>query len=78
MSEVNDIMSKSNIIVDYTHPQQTGFTMRTCEAIGHRCKLVTNNKNILKADFYIKDDIYVYDEDEFDIPIEFIKRNMFL
>lgn len=74
LSEVNDIMSKSNIIVDYTHPQQTGFTMRTCEAIGHRCKLVTNNKNILKADFYIKDDIYVYDEDEFDIPIEFIKK----
>lgn len=72
LKKTNKIMSNSNIILDYTHPRQTGFTMRTCEAIGHRCKLVTNNKKILNADFYNPNNIYIYDIDNFNIPNSFL------
>lgn len=71
LEKSNSIMSNSNIIVDYTHPGQTGFTMRTCEAIGHRCKLITNNKMVYEADFYDPANIYVYDIENFMIPTIF-------
>lgn len=66
-----DVMANSNIVVDYTHPGQSGFTMRTCEAIGHRCKIVTNNKLIRKADFYNENNVYIYEIDNFHIPESF-------
>lgn len=72
LSETNNIFANSNIVVDYTHPQQNGFTMRTIESIGNRCKLVTNNNKVLKADFYNASNIYVYDPENFDIPEEFL------
>lgn len=73
LQEVNRVMSKTNIMVDYTHPGQAGFTMRTCEAIGHRCKILTNNVRIYNADFYNPNDVYVYDENHFDVPQDFIE-----
>ena len=74
LQKANFIMSNSNIIVDYTHPGQAGFTMRTCEAIGHRCKLITNNKMVYKADFYDSANIYVYDLESFLIPKDFLEE----
>ena len=65
-------MGKSDIVVDYAHPEQSGFTMRTCEAIGHRCKLVTNNKIVTEADFYKESNVYIYDLDDFRVPDYFI------
>lgn len=73
LDETNNVMADSNIIVDYTHPDQTGFTMRTCESIGHRCKLVTNNKMARKADFYSPTNVWIYENDKFDIPKEFLE-----
>lgn len=73
LEQVNVVMGESNIIIDYTHPAQTGFTMRTCESIGHRCKLVTNNKLVKEADFYNENNIYIYDTDNFEIPDSFLK-----
>lgn len=60
------------MVIDYTHPAQTGFTMRTCEAIGHKCKLVTNNARVIDADFYDKNNVYVYNIEDFQIPKSFI------
>ncbi len=68
-----ELYSRSKIIVDYTNVHQTGYTMRTIESFGNRCKIATNNILIRKADFYKNENIFVYDEDEFDIPDEFIK-----
>lgn len=75
LEETNTIMANSDIIVDFTHPNQSGFTMRTCEAIGNKCKIVTNNKNIVKADFYNPNNIFIYNEPNYDIPEYFIKRD---
>ena len=71
----NDIMSNCDIIVDYTNPNQDGFSMRTIEAMVNRCKLITNNRNIKDADFYNSNNIYIYDINDFSIPNEFLKHN---
>lgn len=72
LEDAYKIYSRSRIIIDYTHPNQTGFTMRTIEALGNRCKLVTNNQRIKNADFYNPHNIYIYQGTNIDIPIDFI------
>lgn len=67
------LYSRSKVVVDYTNINQTGYTMRTIEALGNNCKLITNNRLIVESDFYNNDNIIVYNEDEFDIPSDFIK-----
>ena len=71
LEETYKMYSRSRIIVDYTHPNQTGFTMRTIEALGNKCKLVTNNKLIKNADFYNPHNVYVYEGTHVEIPIDF-------
>lgn len=73
LEQSHDVMGEANIVVDYTHPDQSGFTMRTCEAIGHRCKLITNNKLVIQADFYKENNVYVYDLDDFKVPDSFLE-----
>lgn len=73
LDETLKVCSDSDIIVDFTHPKQNGFTMRTIESIGSRCKLITNNKKILESDFYDPQNIYVYEKGKFEIPDSFLK-----
>lgn len=70
--ELNKIYSDCKIIVDYTHTLQTGYTMRTIESIGHKCKLITNNKNICEADFYNSDNIMIFEDTNVEIPLQFL------
>ena len=72
--DVNHIYRKSKILVDYAADDQAGLTMRTIESIGYNCKVVTNNKNIMKTDIYKYGNIYVYDIDNFMIPESFINE----
>lgn len=71
-SATETIYKRSKVVVDYTNPNQTGFTMRTIECIGNRCKLITNNKEILNADFYTPNNFYVYDGLDIAIPETFL------
>ena len=66
------LYQKSKVVVDYTHPGQTGLTMSTIECLGNKCKLVTNNTLIKKADFYNENNILVYEDENVEIPREFI------
>ena len=75
MQSLNEIYERSKILVDYTADDQTGLTMRTIECLGHRCKLITNNKNIIQEDIYKYGNIYVYDINNFNIPNDFIESN---
>lgn len=59
-------------IVDYTFPEQNGFSMRTYDAMGCHCKLLTNNPHVKEADFYDPQNIYVYDPDHFEVPEDFL------
>ena len=71
IEKTNEIYDSARVIVDYTHPLQNGLTMRTIESVGHRCKLVTNNKHIENTSLY-NSNIYIYDEDNFNIPEDFL------
>ena len=59
--------------MDYTHPGQTGFTMRTIEALGNGCKLITNNPLVKDADFYDPNNILVYEGTDVEIPEWFVQ-----
>lgn len=70
--EISRYYKKTKIFVDYAADSQNGLTMRTIESIGNRSKIITNNKNILNADFYNTNNIYLYDINEFTISETFI------
>ncbi len=72
LSQTNYIYKNSDIVIDYTHPNQTGLTMRTIEALGAKCKLMTNNKAIIQSDLYNENNVWVYDLNNFCIPKNFI------
>lgn len=71
--EVNRIYNETKIILDYTHPTQNGLTMRTAESVGHRCKLITNNKYAYETDFYNDSNVFVYEKSLDEVPEEFIR-----
>lgn len=72
IKESYELYSRSKVVVDYTNTNQTGFTMRTIEALGCGCKLITNNQHIKNADFYNENNIHIYDEDMFTFPNDFL------
>lgn len=56
----------SKCIVDIIQKQQSGITMRAVEALLYKKKLLTNNVNIEKCDFYNPDNIFIYGKDSID------------
>ena len=59
--EVISFYERSDVILDISHPGQTGLTMRTFEAIGAGKKLLTTNKDICNYPFYNPNNISVID-----------------
>ena len=72
--EMYALYARSKVVVDYTNPHQTGFTMRTIESLGCGCKLVTNNAKVLEADFYHPGDIFCYSGiGDFSVPGDLVQ-----
>lgn len=67
-------ISESRIIIDIQHPEQTGLTMRTIEALGACRKLVTTNPDIIKYDFYKRENIWVLDRQSPNFDESFFKE----
>lgn len=65
----------SNCIIEFVMPNQTGITLRTCEAIIFNKKLLTNNKNLSKLPFYNPKYMKIF-SDENDIDINFINEKV--
>lgn len=59
--KIENLYGSSKAVLDLSHPEQTGFTMRTIEALGNECKLVTTNKNIESALFYNENNVFIFD-----------------
>lgn len=74
ISDTYKLYGDTKVVVDFTHPGQTGFTMRTIECLGNKCKLITNNDFIKTADFYDPNNILVYSGTEIEIPDSFVKN----
>lgn len=68
-------INSSRVTIDTNHPYQDGLTARFMWALGAGCKIITNNKNAKRYDFYTKEQILVLDEETEDLEIlEFIRN----
>ena len=52
-SEYADYMNKAIYTLDFSHPKQSGITMRCYEAASCKTKIVTNNESILENSFFL-------------------------
>ncbi|RMA58561.1 hypothetical protein [Ulvibacter antarcticus] len=72
IAEVSELIKKSEIIVEIQRTEQIGLSFRIFEALGHRKKLITTNKDIVNYDFYHPQNILVVDEEDIEIPESFV------
>ncbi|WP_046744192.1 hypothetical protein [Kordia zhangzhouensis] len=72
IQEVSQLIQKAKIIVEIQRTEQVGLSFRIFEALGHRKKLITTNKDIINYDFYHPQNILVVDEENIEIPESFV------
>jgi hypothetical protein len=72
--DVENIFKRTEIVVDIQHPGQSGLTMRTIQALGAGCKLITTNEHIVHHDFYNSTNIFIIDRRDPKISQEFISK----
>lgn len=73
-TKVAEILKKTNTVIDLQHPDQSGLTCRTFEALASGCKLVTTNRYIQFYDFYDEEIISIVN-DLSTLPFDFIKSS---
>ena len=67
-------INSSRVTIDTNHPYQDGLTARFMWALGAGKKIITNNKNVERYDFYTKEQILILDDTVTDQDIiEFIQ-----
>lgn len=67
-----EFYNQSKMILDLAHENQKGLSFRPFEAIGLKKKLITNNPEILKYDFYNHNNIFlVQNSKDINIPADF-------
>ncbi|WP_298517369.1 hypothetical protein [uncultured Kordia sp.] len=72
IQEVSQLIQKAKIIVEIQRTEQVGLSFRIFEALGHHKKLITTNKDIVNYDFYHPQNILVVDENNIEIPEDFV------
>ncbi|MEM6721141.1 MAG: hypothetical protein AAF611_17560 [Bacteroidota bacterium] len=72
IEEVSNLIQKAKIIVEIQRTEQVGLSFRIFEALGHRKKLITTNNDIVNYDFYHPQNILVVDENNIEIPADFV------
>lgn len=71
--EVLKNYEESKVILELVRERNKGTsTFRAIECLGLKKKLVTNNKEIVNEDYYNKNNILIINENNMNIPIEFI------
>ncbi|NCB77071.1 MAG: hypothetical protein EOM42_08270 [Negativicutes bacterium] len=63
-SEIINYISQSKCIVELQDPGQDGLTLRAMEALFFRKKLLTDNPEVRKCDFYRQENIFIWGQDE--------------
>lgn len=69
---IADLFMKSQCVIDFVNPLQTGLSMRTLETLGSGTKLITTNERITKEPFYDPSYVYIIDKGNPKIDINFI------
>jgi hypothetical protein len=72
--EVVEMIFKSRSILDIVADGQSGLTLRPLEAIFAEKKLITNDSNIKKYDFYNSNNIHILKEDDYESLKLFLNR----
>lgn len=73
LEEIIKKYNKSKVILELVRERNYGCsTLRALDCLGLKKKLITNNKKIKNEDYYNKNNIFIIDENNIDIPIEFI------
>lgn len=72
IEQVERMILKSKIIVEIQRNDQIGLSFRIFEALGYRKKLITTNTDIVNYDFYNPQNILVIDENNIEIPEDFV------
>lgn len=74
--EVSQKSSASRILVDFVDLKHQGLSLRVFQALSNSQKLITNNKEIVKYEFYRQENILVYDKNTSLYELEnFLKRD---
>jgi hypothetical protein len=80
---ITDLYRCSSVILDINHPNQSGLTMRTFEALGAGKKLITTNPDIVNYTFFNQENICIIDrnnpiliKDFFCTPFKSIDNNL--
>lgn len=71
--EVIKCVKRSRAILDIYQEFQSGLSQRPFEALFYNKKLITNNKHLLKADFYNKNNIYLIQDFQLEGIEEFME-----
>ena len=66
------LLVKTKTILDIVDGNQSGLTLRCMESLFFSKKLITNNLDIVNYNFYNPNNILVLDENNINIPKEFI------
>lgn len=69
-----ELMSKSKCVVDISHPDQSGLTMRTLEIVASGRKMITTNLDVVNYDFYDPENILILDRKNPRIEKEFFTK----
>ena len=70
-NEVIEKIKSSSCVLEIVNKGQVGLTARAMEALFYRKKLITDNTEIIKCDFYNKNNIFVLGLDPFERIDEF-------
>lgn len=69
-----NFVKKSDVLVDFVDPRHTGLSIRFFEGIYYHKKVITDNKEVKKYDFYNPDNIFVLEHDNYDLIPKFIAK----
>lgn len=75
LSEVNNYINNSKVLLDINRIGQIGLTFRVFESLGLNKKLITTNTDIKNYDFYNPNNILIIDEKKPIIPASFFDNN---
>lgn len=71
LDEIDRIYNESKIVLDINHPDRQGMTINCITALGKGKKLITTNRRIKEESFYDSRQIYVLDEHNPLLKIDF-------
>ena len=75
ITDVNEYMKRSKILLDIQRKEQNGLTFRVFESLSLHKKLITTNHNIINYDFYNPNNILVINEQNIDFVTDFFETD---